>query len=76
MGAGTVVGELGLYLGYPATASVVTDQPSTLYFLSADSLKRMEEASPEIAAALHKLIARTLGERLATMNETVEALLS
>src|SRR5262249_52343130 len=40
MGAGGVVGGLGLYLGGPASAAVVADRPSTLYHLSLDPLPR------------------------------------
>ncbi len=75
MGAGTVVGEVGLYLGSPTTASVVTDQPSTIYYVSADNLKRMEEVDPGIAAAFHKFIAHILSERLSSTTATVKALL-
>ena len=41
-------GEMGLYLGAPASASVVVSQPSQLYSLSAESLKCMELEDPEI----------------------------
>ena len=75
MGAGTTVGELGLYVGRPASASVVTDRPSTVYYLSAHNLKRMEETEPEIAAAFHKFIAGLLGERLADTTSALQALL-
>jgi SulP family sulfate permease len=75
MGAGTVVGEVGLYLGAQATASVITDQPSTVYYVSADSLKQMEEVDPAVAAAFHKFIAQILSERLSSTTATVKALL-
>jgi sulfate permease, SulP family len=75
MTAGTVVGEIGLFLGVPATASVTVERPSTLYHLPAENLDKMEAESPEIAANLHKFIVRTLSERLARTNETLRALL-
>jgi SulP family sulfate permease len=75
MGAGTVVGEVGLYVGSPASASVVTNQPSTIYYLSVDSLKRMEQIAPELAAAFHKFIACVLGERLVDQTAALQALL-
>jgi SulP family sulfate permease len=75
MGAGTVVGEMGLYLGTAASASVVTNQPSTVYYLSAEALEQMEETKPEMAAAFHRYIAQLLGERLARANDTLQALL-
>jgi SulP family sulfate permease len=75
MGPGSVVGEMGLYLGTPASASVVTDRPSTIYYLSAGELERMERTEPETAAAFHRYIARTTGERLSRANDTLQALL-
>jgi sulfate permease, SulP family len=75
MGPGTVVGEVTLYLGTPRTASVVAEVPSRLHRLSADALARMERGDPAIAAAVHRMFARLLAERLTdTLNE-VEALL-
>ena len=75
MGPGTVVGEVGLYTGANATASVVVDQPSVVYCLSTDRLRRMEREDPALAAALHKFVAQLLGERLAGATDTIEALL-
>jgi SulP family sulfate permease len=75
MGPGTVVGEVTLYLGTPRTASVVAEVPSRLHRLSADALARMERGDPTVAAAVHRMFARLLAERLTdTLNE-VEALL-
>lgn len=76
MGAGTIVGELGMYLGNEATASVVTDQPSTVFSLSDSALREMERNDPEVANAFHRFIVRLLAERLTDHNRTLEALLS
>lgn len=76
MGAGTIVGEVGLYMGSRATASIVTNRPSTVYYLSADDLRRMEKTEPEIAAAFHKFIAQLLSERLSSITDTMQALLA
>ena len=75
MRSGTVVGEIGLYLGGVRTASVVMTQPGTLYRLSAGAIQKMEENDPEVAAALHLLIARLMAVRLADYNETLMAVL-
>lgn len=75
MGAGTVVGEIGLYLGQSASAQVVAGEDSVLCRLSADALARMEAEAPEVAAAFHKLIARLLGERVVHSNQILRALL-
>lgn len=75
MAMGTVVGELGLYLGSRASASVVTNKPSTLYHLSIENLNKMEATDPELASAFHKFIARLLGNRLANTDKSLQALL-
>ncbi len=74
MDAGTIVGELGMYLARSATASVVTDQPSVLYLLTPQALQKMEAERPELAAAFHRFMARFMAERLVQTTETLQAL--
>jgi SulP family sulfate permease len=76
MGAGTVVGELGLYLGAHATASVVAEEESSICSLSRTALSDMERSDPLVAAAFHKFIVRLLGERLTNANKSLSALLT
>lgn len=75
MGAGTVVGELGIYLGMPATASVVANQDCEVLCMPMAQLRKMELEAPALAADFHKLIARILGERLVNSNKIMQALL-
>jgi SulP family sulfate permease len=75
MNAGTIVGELGVYLNRSATASVVTNCPSTLYRLSPAAMKQMEVQEPELAAAFHRYMAYFLAERITQTTETLEALI-
>lgn len=75
MGPGTVVGEMGVYLGVPASASVVTNRECVVLFLSLANLIRMEKSDPQTAAVFHKFIACILGERLANSNKTIRALM-
>ena len=75
MSSGTVVGEIGVYLRRPATATVVTDSPCILYFLSAKSLKKMEADDPHMAAAFHKYMVTFTSQRLVNSNATLQALL-
>lgn len=75
MGPGTVVGEVSLYRGTARTASVVSEAPSRLRRLTREGLEEMERRDPELAAALHRLIARLLASRLADTQLTVRALL-
>jgi SulP family sulfate permease len=72
---GTVVGEIGFYLGKPRTASVVATQPGVVYRLSLSAFRRLEADHPQIAAALHQWIANILAERLSDNVSTLQALL-
>jgi SulP family sulfate permease len=74
MSAGTIVGEMGMYLNQPASASVIADLPATLYYLSADALQRLTQEHPETASAFHGYMARFLAERLAQTTRTLQAL--
>ncbi len=75
MGAGAIVGEIGMYSGEPRSASVVADEPSTIYVLSKESAREMTEKAPELAASFHEYMARLLAERLAHTNKTIQAVL-
>ncbi len=75
-GGGTMVGEMGLFLHQARTATVVTDQPSTLYRLSIDSYNKMMQDDPSLAFRLHQWIGSVLATRLAENNQTLEVLLS
>jgi SulP family sulfate permease len=74
-GPGTVVGELGLYLRSPSTASVITEHESVFYRLTAEALTHMEETDLEIAAAFHKFMVHRLGQRLIYTNRSLQALM-
>jgi SulP family sulfate permease len=76
MQTGTVVGELGLYLGRKTTASVIADEPCTLFHLTTKKFNEMEKNAPEIASAFHKFIVGILGERLVDTNDTLQALVT
>ncbi|MBI9082832.1 MAG: SLC26A/SulP transporter family protein [Desulfobacterales bacterium] len=74
MQPGTVVGEIGLYLDEPRSASVVADRPTTVYCLSGDALGRMRKEAPDIAAEFHRFIACLLAERLVYTNAALKSL--
>jgi SulP family sulfate permease len=73
--SGTTVGEMGLYLRSPRTASAVAARRGVVYRLAAKELERMEIDDPQTAALLHRWMASLLAERVADTNLTVEALL-
>lgn len=75
MQEGTVIGEIGLYLGQPRTASVIADSECEVYRLTKESLERMEREHPELATDFHRFIIRLLAQRLADSNKTLRALL-
>jgi sulfate permease, SulP family len=74
MEAGTVVGEIGLYLGQPRLASVVTEEPCVVLRLGGDALARMQKENPALASAFHEFMVRVLAERITQQNRTLRAL--
>ena len=75
MEPGTVVGEIGLYTGERASASVVAHEDCRVYFLSSEKLRQMEQEDQEAAAELHRYIAGLLAYRMSTATHTIRALL-
>ncbi len=74
--AGTIVGEIGLILNEPRSATVTADRPSVLYRLSSRSLSEMQRDDPETAVQFHHFITRLLAERLSTTNNTIRTILA
>jgi len=74
MDAGTIAGEMGLYLGSSASAPVITDLPAVMYRLSPESLKNMVRKNPELATVFHNHIVRLLGECPAHTNRSFRAM--
>lgn len=75
LGAGTVVGEVSLYLGSKASASVITDTDCKIYFLSKENFQKINLETPDLAAELHTYIVELLSDRLAKSNATIQALM-
>ena len=74
LGPGTVVGEVSLYLGSKASASVVTDVDCRINYLSRENFKKMNLEAPEKATELHTYVVKLLSDRLAESNATIQAL--
>jgi sulfate permease, SulP family len=72
---GVVVGEVSMYTGLPRTADVVAETPSVVLRLSGATIRRIEADEPELAAAMHRWLARTLSERLSDTLREFDALL-
>ena len=74
MRAGTVVGEIGLYLGAACTATVITDSECDVYHLTPERFRQLEDDGSPAAAALHRYIASTLADRLRYADDTINSL--
>ena len=72
---GVVVGEVSMYTGLPRTADVVAETSSVVLRLRGVTIRRMEADEPELAAAVHRWLARTLSERLSDTLREFDALL-
>src|SRR5262249_49685145 len=74
MQGGHMVGELGFFLGTRRTASVVSDRPSVIYFLTYEDWEQMTKHYPEVAQTYNSLAIRLLGLRVAHLTRVVDAL--
>lgn len=74
-GAGTLVGEMGLYTGKARSASVIAAAPAVIYRLTAEALHSMRTRDPELAVSLHESVATILAERVAQTTAGMAALL-
>ena len=73
MGAGTIVGEVGMFLGGRRMASVVTEGTCSVYRLTAEALERMRGEDPGLALAFHQFLVRLLAERLTTTSNMLRS---
>ncbi|MCC7377703.1 MAG: SLC26A/SulP transporter family protein [Verrucomicrobiales bacterium] len=72
-GPGTVVGELGLFLGVPRTASVIAEKPCVVYRLAARELEAMTVETPALAAQFYEFMTHFLAERVVSCNRVIRA---
>ena len=64
MGAGTIIGEIAVYLRLPRSATVVAAEETLAVRITGEALVRMREEAPGAAALLHAFLARQLAEKL------------
>ena len=67
LGAGEIVGEMGVMVELPRSATVLASQPTTTLELDAASFDRAARAFP----ILHRVLAKLLSERLRRTSERV-----
>lgn len=73
--AGTVIGEIGLYLSEPRTATVVVDNEISGARLDQEAFQRMWDNDPDIARAFDRAILILLGRRLAETNRLLTSVM-
>jgi SulP family sulfate permease len=61
---GAVIGEISLYRGGAATATVLAVTDCRVRHISIEDLVRLEQAEPATAAAIHRFAAAVLADRL------------
>ena len=71
MTPGAIVGDIALYTGQRRTADVVIEEDTTVLCLSAASLAEIESSYGNLAAAIHRIFAQTLAEKLVLANNTI-----
>jgi sulfate permease, SulP family len=72
---GSLVGEVGFYLGQLRTAKVIADAPSIVYQLSKTALMQLEKEQPIVAMALHKWVVEKTAQRFNHVNKSVSSVL-
>ena len=66
---GSLIGEMSAYApDNLRTATVVANEPSVLYYLTTEKLAQLDSDNLILAASIHELVARTLGNRITYMN--------
>ena len=73
-GGGTVLGELGLLLRVPRSASVIVLHPITVYCLNREALMQLKCDYPQVAADLYEFLSRSLAERVLTTTRSLRVL--
>jgi SulP family sulfate permease len=74
-GAGTILGEMGLYTCAPRSADVVADIESRVLRFTVSRVEELERTHPALALKLHRHVVCTLAERVRSSNEEVRLML-
>lgn len=72
---GLFVGEIGLILKQPRTASIITTKPSVIYEISLDNLKLMQKDAIVAYAEFQRVMILLLAKRLFIADDRVKRLL-
>lgn len=74
MGAGTVVGEMGIYTDAPRSASIVAAEDCVLFRLSKKMLATMQAKQPHLVSDVHRFVVNLLAGRVFEANLKVRDL--
>jgi SulP family sulfate permease len=74
MEPGVIFGEMQVYTGQAATASVLTSGPTVVHYLSAERLAQMEREDPALAIAFHRHVVNVIAGRLVQQNRALNRL--
>lgn len=69
---GIIVGEIGMYLNVPRTATICANQPCVLLHMSRKELEALEEQRADLANELHKQIIKILSKKLIYSNSLID----
>ena len=68
------MGEIGLYLNIPRSASVIADEQAVAYRLERQALDEMKAHEPDLAFLVNDLVMRVVAERLTAADREILAL--
>ena len=66
---GAIVGEMGLFLKEPRSATIIASEDSVFYKLTDEALERLYIEQPGLGLTLDRLIIKLLGKRLLQANK-------
>jgi SulP family sulfate permease len=72
--AGTLLGDIGFALGIARTADVTAQQDCIVYWLTAEKAAWLEANAPSRAAALNRVISRSLARKVSSANRLTDHL--
>jgi SulP family sulfate permease len=73
--AGTIVGELGLFVGGRRTATVVAEAPCVAQRLSSEAIARMETEDVQLSNQFHRFLATLMADKLADNSRLLEQMM-
>lgn len=72
--AGTLLGDIGFALGSARTADVVAQQPCLVYWITAEEAAELGVRAPCHAAALNRILTRSLARKVSSANRLTDHL--